>query len=483
MIDVAELEKIILEKASVFSFAFNNDIIKILFPEGLSKYLSLEDDELNKVIFSHLIKYFENEFKNNQLPDLFNKYLKTRNKDWVDATDFVLFDELLEKIENYELSFDDVASIINNTNVKKYLEKDISQDILNANSFLNQIHDFYEMSIDEEKEFDEGKNQQDLSSITNDNYKLYRYDCSFYKLLTLEEEKMYTIKYYETQDPEAFEMLVGCNQGLVVAVARKYQNRGLSLLDLIQEGNIGLLSAIPKYNPYLGWRFSTYVMWWIRQAIVRGLNETSRTIRIPVHLNERFNKLSRIEAVVFQDLCREPTDEEILEMWNKQVKSDKDIMTIEKIREMRIYRDTITPTSLNKEVSDGEKDDSSLQEFIADENVESPVDYAERVETIALLNKALDELNAFTTPERNIRAAQMFRMYEGIFDKTTENILRAASKPTEERKMILIEIGKVFGISGERVRQIIEKTKRSIKMSINSYENGDKHLYKKKKKK
>ena len=278
-------------------------------------------------------------------------------------------------------------------------------------------------------------------------------------------------------------MLVGCNQGLVVAVARKYQNRGLSLLDLIQEGNIGLLSAIPKYNPYLGWRFSTYVMWWIRQAIVRGLNETSRTIRIPVHLNERFNKLSRIEAVLFQDLCREPTDEEILEMWNKQVKSDKDLMTIEKIREMRIYRDTITPTSLNKEVSDGEKDDSSLQEFIADENVESPVDYAERVETIALLNKALDELNAFTTPERNIRAAQMFRMYEGIFDKTTENILRAASKPTEERKMILIEIGKVFGISGERVRQIIEKTKRSIKMSINSYENGDKHLYKKKKKK
>jgi len=483
MIDVAELEKIILEKASVFSFAFNDDIINTLFSEGINNYLSLEDDELNKVIFSHLIKYFENEFKNNQLPVLFNKYLISRNKSSVDATNFVLFDELLEKIENYELSFDDVASIINNTNVKKYLEKDISQDILNANNFLNQIHDFYEMSIDEEKELDEGKNQQDLSSITNDNYKLYRYDCSFYKLLTLEEEKMYTIKYYETKDPEAFEMLVGCNQGLVVAVAKKYQNRGLSLLDLIQEGNIGLLSAIPKYNPYLGWRFSTYVMWWIRQAVVRAIHEKSRAIKVPVHMSERFNKLSKIEAILFQELCREPTEEEILEMWNKQVKTDKDLMTIDKIREMRIYRDTITPTSLNKEVNDGERDDSSLQDFIANVTVENPADYVERLETIALWNKALDELKAFSTPEKNKRAAQMIRMYKGIFDKTTEKILREASKPTEERKMILTEIGEVFGISGERVRQIIEKAKRSLEITLNSYENPNKQLYKKKNKK
>jgi len=479
MRDVKELEKIILEKASMFSFAFESDIVKSLFPKDLSLYVALEEERINRIIASHIIKYFEDKFNNKCLPTLFNKYLESKGKKEIDASDFVLFDELLDKMDDYELSFDDVSTIISNPKVKKYLSREISPAILNANSFLNQLYEFYKMANEEVKE----DIQVDVSSITDDSYKLYNNDCRFYSLLSIEEEKMYAIRYYETKDPEALDMLVGCNQGLVKKVALKYTHRGLPLLDLIQEGNIGLMKAIEKFNPYLGWKFSTYATWWIRQAVIRGLHENARTIRVPVHLSERFNKLSRIESYLSQELGRNPTDEEVLEEWNKQATSEKEKMDLYKIREMILYKDTVTPLSLNKEVSDGEKDDSELQDFIANENIETPVEYAEKQETIAQINKALDELDVFKTPEGNRRGAQVIRMREGIFDDTTRNILRAAGKSTLDRKMILSEISEVLGICGERVRQLEEKSRKGLEKNLRDYENPNSLKLKKKNKK
>ena len=205
----------------------------------------------------------------------------------------------------------------------------------------------------------------------NDPVRMYLKEIGRINLLTSDEEFEYAIR-AEEGDEEAKRMLAESNLRLVVSIAKRYVGRGMLFLDLIQEGNIGLMKAVDKFDPSKGYKFSTYATWWIRQAITRAIADQARTIRVPVHMVETINKLARVQRQLTQELNREPTDEEIAKKLG---------VTIEKVRE--VYKISQDPVSLETPI--GEEDDSHLGDFIKDERTMGPEEYA----TIEMLKEEL----------------------------------------------------------------------------------------------
>lgn len=232
--------------------------------------------------------------------------------------------------------------------------------------------------------------------------------------------------YYDGQ--EARQLLISANLRLVVSIARKYLGRGMLFLDLIQEGNMGLIRAVEKFDYSLNFKFSTYATWWIRQAITRAIADQARTIRIPVHMVETINKLTRIQRQLVQDLGRDPSAEEIA--------AQMEGMTPEKVRE--IQKIALDPVSLETPI--GEENDSHLGDFIEDKDAQSPSDFANN----ELLRKEID------------------MVLQGLTERE-EKVLRLRFGLEDGRTRTLEEVGKEFNVTRERIRQIEAKALRKLK--------------------
>ena len=277
---------------------------------------------------------------------------------------------------------------------------------------------------------DEINLSEDLSAgvavMSDDPVKLYLKEIGSYPLLTIEQE-IELAKAIENGSEEAKKSLAESNLRLVVSIAKRYVGRGLSFLDLIQEGNLGLIKAVDKFDYSKGYKFSTYATWWIRQAITRSIADQSRTIRIPVHMSEVINKTYRVSRTLLQELGREPTEQELSEAMN---------LPIEKVRE--ILKVSADPISLDTPI--GEEDDSHLGDFIKDDTIVGPEDAAAYSVLQDQIAKLLDTL---TDREQRVL------------------ILRFGLK--DGRTRTLEEVGKEFNVTRERIRQIEAKALRKLR--------------------
>lgn len=284
------------------------------------------------------------------------------------------------------------------------------------------------LDMDEETEF--LNEAEDISLIadtmSDDPVKQYLKEIGNYPLLTLEEE-VELAKRIEAHDEEAKKALAESNLRLVVSIAKRYVGRGLSFLDLIQEGNLGLIKAVDKFDYSKGYKFSTYATWWIRQAITRSIADQSRTIRIPVHMSEVINKTYRTSRNLLQELGREPSEQEIADAMG---------FPVEKVRE--ILKVSADPISLDTPI--GEEDDSHLGDFIKDESIMGPEEAASYAVLQDQIAKLLDTLTE--------REQKVLILRFGLGDG---------------RSRTLEEVGKEFNVTRERIRQIEAKALRKLR--------------------
>ncbi len=333
-------------------------------------------------------------------------YNKARSRGFVTETEILYsFPELEEYIDDFEDFLDT-------------LESSGIQVVETSGNLLGEPG----LLPDEKPKKASEKQRLDLSDISNDSIQMYLREIGKVSLLRGEEE-MQLAKRKEKGDVEAQRKLVEANLRLVVSIAKKFTGRSLSLLDLIQEGNIGLFRAVEKFDYRKGYKFSTYATWWIRQAITRALADQSRTIRIPVHMVETINRFQQVERQLIQDLGREPLPEEIAAELGE---------TVEKVHHiMKISQDTV---SLETSVGDSDDEDSVLGDFIEDVKTITP----DRVAAMQLLKDHVLEI----IRELSAREQKILEMRFGLTDGVSHT---------------LEEVGQEFGVTRERIRQIEAK--------------------------
>ena len=326
-------------------------------------------------------------------------------------------------------------------------QEEILESFPDAEKRIRELDDFYEVLlsknvdvfesvsteeiISDEKEREKFERELEVlakleGAESTDPVRQYLREIGKVSLLTAEEE-IELSKRNEKKDKKAKDKLTVSNLRLVVSIAKKYIGRGLSLLDLIQEGNQGLIRAVEKYDWRRGFKFSTYATWWIRQAITRAIADQARTIRIPVHMVETINKLYRTSRRLMQELGREPTAEEI---------GDELELEPERVRE--IFKIAQEVTSLQTPVGDDKE--SMLGDFIPDDKQLSPVDQASKQLLKVHLDEVLDTLSE--------REARVLKLRFGL---------------ERNKQMTLEEVGRVFGVTRERIRQIEAKALRKLK--------------------
>ena len=346
-----------------------------------------------------------------KLKELLNLAKKKKNMlEYQEISDF--FADMQLDSDKFEKILDFLEA--NNIDVLRITDDDADDDIL--------------LEVDDDDEIEVEKidlSVPDGVSI-EDPVRMYLKEIGKVPLLSAEEE-IELAKRMELGDQEAKKRLAEANLRLVVSIAKRYVGRGMLFLDLIQEGNLGLIKAVEKFDYRKGYKFSTYATWWIRQAITRAIADQARTIRIPVHMVETINKLIRVSRQLLQELGREPTPEEIAAEMN---------MPVERVRE--ILKISQEPVSLETPI--GEEEDSHLGDFIQDDNVPVPADAA----AFTLLKEQLEEvLGTLTEREQKVLTLR-FGLEDG-------------------RARTLEEVGKEFNVTRERIRQIEAKALRKLR--------------------
>ena len=335
---------------------------------------------------------------------------KNNMLEYQEISDF--FSDMQLDAEQFEKILDFLEA--NNIDVLRITDDDVDDEML--------------LDVDDEDEIEVEKidlSVPDGVSI-EDPVRMYLKEIGKVPLLSAEEE-IELAKRMELGDQEAKKRLAEANLRLVVSIAKRYVGRGMLFLDLIQEGNLGLIKAVEKFDYRKGYKFSTYATWWIRQAITRAIADQARTIRIPVHMVETINKLIRVSRQLLQELGREPTPEEIAAEMN---------MPVERVRE--ILKISQEPVSLETPI--GEEEDSHLGDFIQDDNVPVPADAA----AFTLLKEQLEEvLGTLTEREQKVLTLR-FGLEDG-------------------RARTLEEVGKEFNVTRERIRQIEAKALRKLR--------------------
>ncbi|MCC8127638.1 MAG: RNA polymerase sigma factor RpoD [Clostridiales bacterium] len=308
----------------------------------------------------------------------------------------------------------------NHVDVLRVSEKEM-QD-LEEELLLEEIDDDAELPLETESQ------EMDVPETpgVDDPVRMYLKEIGKIPLLSFEEE-IELAKRMEAGDTEAKERLAEANLRLVVSIAKRYSGRGMQLLDLIQEGNLGLIKAVEKFDYRKGYKFSTYATWWIRQAITRAIADQSRTIRIPVHMVETINRMIRTSRQLVQELGREPTTEEIAEKMG---------VPVERVEELRQI--SLEPVSLESPV--GDEEDSHLGDFIQDENMAAPADEA----AYSLLREQLEEV------------------LDGLSERE-KMVLKLRFGLEDGRPHTLEEVGKQFHVTRERIRQIEAKALRRLR--------------------
>jgi RNA polymerase primary sigma factor len=357
-------------------------------------------------------------------------HLDLTNKDIDDLFKYFESKKIAIVSDKDETSLDDLEF-----DESKFNQEDVDEDEI---LFEN---DFNAGNVEEENlDFDFDSIAASESIKVNDPVKMYLKEIGRVKLLSSDEE-IELAKRIAEGDKDAKDELTQANLRLVVSIAKHYVGRGMQFLDLIQEGNLGLMKAVEKFDYTKGFKFSTYATWWIRQAITRAIADQARTIRIPVHMVETINKITRYQRQLVQELGREPTAQEISDKMDPSVR-----LSPEKIRE--IQKIALDPVSLESPI--GEEDDSHLGDFIEDKDTQSPSEYT----TKSLLK---DELYA---------------VMKDLTDRE-ERVLKLRYGLEDGRPRTLEEVGKEFGVTRERIRQIEAKAIKKLRHPTRSKRFGD----------
>ncbi|MBQ2329714.1 MAG: RNA polymerase sigma factor RpoD [Oscillospiraceae bacterium] len=342
-----------------------------------------------------------------------------KKKGSIPASDLTILEELNLDQEQMDRFYDTLESLGIDTTEEEPLEL-LDEDITAPD--LEDLADIEEITKEELEDTD---SMMDAYAI-DDPVRMYLKEIGKVKLLSPEEEVDLAVK-MANGDEAAKQQMAEANLRLVVSIAKRYVGRGMQFLDLIQEGNLGLIKAVDKFNYQKGYKFSTYATWWIRQAITRAIADQARTIRIPVHMVETINKVIRVSRQLLQELGHDPSPEEIADEMNMPVDKVRDILKIAQ-----------EPVSLETPI--GEEEDSHLGDFLEDENASEPAEVA----SFTLLKEQLMEVLDTLTP----REKKVLELRFGIIDGRTRT---------------LEEVGKEFNVTRERIRQIEAKALRKLR--------------------